>query len=215
MSKGEGYVKKPSTGEYEGGLMCAECENKLLGGYEDYASKAIYGGPLHANESPVCQIYINQDNIKFSVCKNISYVKYKLFLLSILWRASISTRPMFSEISLGPHEEIIRKMLYEGDAGDVSDYPIFMLTFVGDKTVPKDLIGHPQKRRTKDGHVTNIFIISGTIYMYYVNSRRHKLPDLVIKDTIVPSNQMTMYHVPDGQGMDLILNFYGIKKPSH
>ena len=215
LSKGEAIVKKPASGEYEGGLLCAECDNKIIGGYEDYAKKAMYGGNLPKDESPVCQNCVNQHNIKYSVCKNINYKKYKLFLLSILWRASISTRQMFNEISLGPHEEALRKMIYEGDPGKVDDYPIAMLTFIADKSVPKDLIAHPQPRRSKGGHNTNVFIISGTIYMFHVNSSQHKIPDLILNDTITPNNQMTLYHVPDGQGMDLILSFYGLKRPSH
>ena len=40
------------------------------------------------------------------------YVKYPAFkfLLSILWRASVSSKPLFNQIQLGSHEEIIRRM---------------------------------------------------------------------------------------------------------
>lgn len=215
MSKGEGFVKKPSSGEYEGGLLCQKCESEIIGSYESYATKAMYGGQLPAEESPICENFFNQDNVKYSVCKNISYKKYKLFLLSILWRASISKRQMFNEISLGPHEEVIRKMVYEGNPGEVSDYPIAMYTFFRDNSITKDVIAHPQKRKVKSGHTTNVFIIAGTIYMFYVNSSQHTIPNLILNDTIKPNNQMTLYHIPDGNGMDLILSFYGLKRPNH
>jgi len=69
-AKGEGYIKKPSSGEYEGGLLCADCDNKILGDYEDYSSKAIYGGALSANECPTCDNYKNQHGIQFTTCKS-------------------------------------------------------------------------------------------------------------------------------------------------
>jgi hypothetical protein len=204
-------VKRPSSGEYEGNILCADCDNKVIGGYEDYACKAIYGGPLHADESPICQNYQTQDGLEFSACENINYKKFKLFLLSILWRASISTRPLFNQISLGPHEEVIRQMVYGGNPGDASDYPVFMLTYITDKSIPKDLIGHPQKRKTKTGHLTNCFVIAGTVYVFYTNSKTHKLPDFVLSSTIRPSNELNIFHIPKGEGENLILSFCGFK----
>src|ERR1039458_3087349 len=51
--KGKGHVKRQRSGEYEGGLLCEDCDGKLIGGYESYASKAIYGGNLPTDESPI------------------------------------------------------------------------------------------------------------------------------------------------------------------
>lgn len=212
-AKGEGYVRKPSSGEYEGGLLCIECDRDLLGTiYEDYASKAIYGGRLPANECPICQNFKNQHGIHFTTCKNISYKKFKIFLLSILWRASISSRPLFSDIKLGPHEETIRKMIYEGNPGEVEAYPIFFMTFISDKSMPKDLIAHPRQIRTNTGHRVNVFMIGGMIYMFYVNAKGHSVTDHVLTETIKPTNEMNIIQIPEGMGWDIILGFYGIKK---
>lgn len=40
------FIKMSSTGECEGGLLCADCDNKLLGSYESYASRFFQGGEL-------------------------------------------------------------------------------------------------------------------------------------------------------------------------
>ncbi|KAB1065912.1 hypothetical protein [Salibacter halophilus] len=211
-AKGEGYTKKPSTGEYEGGILCADCDNTLLGSkYEDYARKAIYGGRLPENENPVCENFKNQHGVHFTTCQNISYLKFKIFLLSILWRSSISSRPFFSDIKLGPHEEIIRKMIYDGNPGEVDDYPIFFMTYVNDKSMPKDLIVHPRQIRTKSGHRANVFIIGGMVYMFHVNSKNHKLPEHVLTETIKPNNSMNIIQIPKGTGWDVILGYYGLK----
>lgn len=63
-------IKMPSSGEYEGGLLCSDCDNKLLGGYENYARKAIYGGALRDSECPECDNFKSQDGVKFTLQEN-------------------------------------------------------------------------------------------------------------------------------------------------
>jgi len=58
-------------------------------------------------------------------------------------------------------------------------------------------------------------MIGGLIYMYYVNSKNHKLPDYVLTETIKPSNEMNMIHIPPGQGWNVIMGYYGIRKPGN
>lgn len=52
------------------------------------------------------------------------YESFKLFHLSILYRAGVSTLPMFSHVNLGPYEEIIRLLLLNRDPGGYSQYPV-------------------------------------------------------------------------------------------
>ena len=104
------YSKVP-TGEYDQNILCAECDNVRIGQFEHYASKVLYGGKLAVSEFPTFINQVNPHGMKYTYCQNINYKKFKLFLLSILWRASISKRDFFSSVSLGPHEEIIRQMI--------------------------------------------------------------------------------------------------------
>ena len=212
--KGEGYIKRPSSGEYESNILCADCDNVLLSSYEDYARKALYGGELPANECPTFKNFKNQHEIQFTKCTNLSYTKFKIFLLSILWRASVSSRQFFSDISLGPHEEIIREMIFTGNAGDVDDYPIFFMTYVNDKTIPRDLVAQPQKRRTKDGYAINTFMINGLLFAFYINSKTHKIPEHILSETIKPTNEVNIIHIPPGNGWGIILGYFGLLKKS-
>ena len=59
----------------------------------------------------------------------LPYVRYdlfKLFQLSLLWRASVSSRAMFAQIKLGPVQEDIRAMISAGDPGEPYEYPCVM-----------------------------------------------------------------------------------------
>lgn len=57
-------------------------------------------------------------------CINTEYRTFKLFHLSVLFRAGACTLPMFSNVNLGPHKDRIRKMLLDGDPGKDHEYPI-------------------------------------------------------------------------------------------
>jgi hypothetical protein len=41
-NKGEGILKRPPKGIYEK-LLCVECDHNIIGKYENYASKVIFG----------------------------------------------------------------------------------------------------------------------------------------------------------------------------
>ncbi len=140
----------------------------------------------------------------------MNYTKFKLFLLSILWRASISSRPFFNEINLGTHEEVIRKMILQGNAGDIDDYPTVMTTYLNDKTMPKELIAKPRKR-DDDGLATFVFMIAGVFYLYYFYVEKEKIQKAILSETIKPNNEMNFYINPKHHNWNLISGFSGFK----
>lgn len=79
-------------------LLCRNCEQFLSVNYEGYGTQLF---KKHKN------VIKTKDYIEFSGFK---YTDYYLFLVSILWRASVSTLPDFSNVKLGPEfEQIIGK----------------------------------------------------------------------------------------------------------
>ncbi|HYM93847.1 MAG TPA: hypothetical protein VET23_06895 [Chitinophagaceae bacterium] len=206
------FIKTPSDGEYEGGLLCDDCDNKLLGDYyENYASRAIYGGELLAEECPTFKSFRNQHGMEFIKCNKLNYHKFKLFLLSILWRASISTRPFFSEINLNEHEERIRQMLLSKNAGDVSEYPIVVMTYAHDSTLPKELIAQPRFVDLGDNIHLYSFMINGYFYFFYVSHNNSNIPEFALSETIKPNNELNILIIPKDRGWDFILGQSGIK----
>jgi hypothetical protein len=108
-------------------LLCQECETKLSK-YEGYAARLIPKIPNFPRDSSGLFVYSD----------DLDYKQFKLFQLSILWRASVSQSKMFAQVNLGSkHEERIRCMLHEEIPGRSSDYGCFMVTFPN----PKKLSG--------------------------------------------------------------------------
>lgn len=211
--KGKGYIKKPSTGEYEGGLLCKTCDNELLGGiYENYVSKVMYADEISEDVRVQITRCKNEHGVEYSNFTNLDYTKYKLFLLSILWRAHISSRPSFNQINLGPHADIIRKMIYENNPGKPEEYVIFIMTFLNDPNASADVIIPPQSRRMSEGHKVYVFVIGGFIYGFYINSKTHKLPKHVALASIKLNNEMNVFHLPKGTSWEFMLGFMGLTK---
>lgn len=53
------------------------------------------------------------------------YNSFKLFHLSVFFRAGVSQLPTYANVSLGGHEETMRNMILAKDAGAQRTYPVF------------------------------------------------------------------------------------------
>jgi hypothetical protein len=95
-------------------LLCAACEGRIQR-LEDYFARAW-------NQNAMIQGELTGGDI---VLRGLDYAALKLFLLSIVWRASASRLQDFRAVRLGPHHERIRQMLLNRHPGAVDDYRIF------------------------------------------------------------------------------------------
>lgn len=201
--------KRLSIGVYESNILCHDCDNKIIGRLESYARKVLYGGTLSKSQQPKFTTYRNQYGIEHTFIENIRYSDFKLFLLSILWRASISNRKYFEHVMLGSFEEELRLMIYNNDAREIEDFPCILMTVRNDVEWSKQL--HVQPIRVKDeSGSTYPFMISGTLYIYYVpNYFGHiELQDFCINN----SNEMKILHTPIGHGDELLKMILGFKR---
>lgn len=181
------------TGEYDSKILCRECDNEVIGQYESYANQVLYGSGANAVSNEVNQHGIISTRIE------LDYTKFKLFLLSILWRASISRREFFSDVNLGTtHEEIVRQMLYEGIPGRYTDYPCTIITIRNMPEARWSAIASPI--RSKSYRMTNyVFPIAGIYYFFSVT--RGKLPtqlaEIVNASAIREEGWMSIVHSPN------------------
>ena len=207
LDNNESKKRKIQKEDYDKNILCADCDNRILGGiYEGYAKNSMYGNNLDPKVAPKCINYRNPNGgTEYSICENIDYVKLKLFLLSILWRASITDRPLFKEVNLGIiHEERIRKMIYENIMPSELEYPIILTSFMRTKHNLKNLIGQPIRIKMKNGMNGYVFLIDSLQFVFAVNSLDHKTPDYFKLMTIKESGKLTILHLPDGKELDFL-----------
>jgi hypothetical protein len=91
------FPKRVRKGIYDKTILCRECEDNFAP-WDDYAQSLLlqrlkdtralwHGGEIAGLAFP-----------------NYDYTKLKLFFISVLWRASVSTQRFYEKIQLGPFE---------------------------------------------------------------------------------------------------------------
>ena len=185
------------TGEFDINILCQKCDNSILGKLERYASLILYDGNPKATEHRK-----HSDGTNYTYCAEIDYAQFKLFLLSVLWRSSISSRPIFQEVSLGPHEKNIRRMLLENEPGDQMKYPCLIMTYRSLDKFPNDVVAQPSKARVNGGYVYK-FLISGMVYIYYIS--KHIIPNQFKDCAINRKGELKMIHLVS-QGAKRVFN---------
>jgi hypothetical protein len=106
-------------------LLCEGCEARLQV-FEDYFARYWF------NERALPTRVVGRE----VTLSGIDYTHFKLFILSIVWRASMSD--LVPEMSLGAHEERMRSMLIDVDPGPMDLYLIFAGVIVDEEGQPWD-----------------------------------------------------------------------------
>ena len=162
-----GRVKKISSSDYESDILCQNCDNVILGKLETYVSKAFYSkDKLTDDIKPICKNYKSSNGNGVTICENLNYTKLKLFLLSILWRANISSRDFFKQIQLGEHGDILRKMILDNNPMNYYDYPILIYTTITDQFYSNDIIVQPHKAKLFNDEEGYKFVLVSDICTY-------------------------------------------------
>lgn len=173
-------------------LLCKECEQHFSKN-ERYASLVLNGGQklIAFPEPPMVHF------------KSIHYAKFKLFALSILWRAGVSSDPVFSDVKLGCHENLLREMLLNELPGRQAQYPFLLVPVMHGGDVVESLIVPPEKTKVGE-QPAYIFVFGGLMWVYIVSG--HPPPKAVLDASISESGQLTMLPMQI-KDIKYILNF--------
>jgi len=115
----EAFPKKSPVGIYDASIVTIEGEN-IFDPLDDYASRLLLDG----------QSSFKEIRDKGKLCawslSSYNYLMLKLFALSVLWRADVSSHAAFSKVILGSHEAVIRKMLLNDQPGLAEQYSVII-----------------------------------------------------------------------------------------
>jgi len=138
-------------------LLCKQCEVKLSV-WEDHARRVLYGGEC---------IEITTNDPKGIEC-TVDYAKFKLFQLSILWRAGISSHDGFSSVNLGEHEEVLRKMLLDETPGNTEAYGCVILYSTKHTDITSNMI-HCMEMSSVDGVDCVRLLLGGFFWLFFLS----------------------------------------------
>lgn len=159
--------KYVQTGFKESGILCAACDNALLGKLERYASNTIFG----LSDDIVREEFEGDDIfLPYIRYRNLDYTRLKLFFLSILWKSHISSHGFFREINLGSkYAEKIRRMILENDPGPEDEFEVVLIRIQTDGTRPSESVIEPRRLKA-GGNTSYVFHINGIMYHFNISS---------------------------------------------
>lgn len=155
-------IKEPPKGIYEK-LLCNSCDNDIIGKYENHASKVLFGDGRKE---------INIETKEYGhLIHGVDYKLFKLFQISLIWRASISMRKEINRIYLGPHSEVMRQMILNENPGEIYEYGVIIYLFPKSSKDMKDLIISPELLTKRiDGNRVYRAIFNGLFWTFFVSS---------------------------------------------
>jgi hypothetical protein len=183
-------------------LLCWDCEQQF-GRYENYARKIIYGGTEIGR-------YQIQNPQRFV---GIDYGTFKLFQLSLLWRASVSRLPHFGNIDLGPHESVVHQMLLRQHPGKSYDYGCVPMYLVQPKDVPLDKAILAPEKIYSHGFRGYRFMLAGCLWLFVVSGHIDRFPhkELFLQE----DGTLTIVRMDGAKVMDWLSDIFGGRYPVH
>lgn len=152
--------KFQQTGYFDKYVLCSKCDNELIGKLERYVAFVLFGG--RTTTQLEFENAIGPDGVKSIIVKNIDYAKFKLCLLSILWRAHLSGNKFFKNVDLKENAEPIRQMLLTNDPKDDLEYKISIVAIKNHEGLLR-MVFDPAVVKIGNGYVA-IFFINGFFY---------------------------------------------------
>jgi hypothetical protein len=179
VSNVHGKLKKPEQKGLREHLLCGACEGKFSR-WETYAANVLY----HKNKTR------SQKIDGTIVVDSLDYTQFKLFLLSLIWRAGISSLMVFRETTLGPHEDKLRAMLLAGDPGprDMYGCLVFAITIDG---YPLDQTIYGPQPCWLGNHRCYRLMVGSLLFIYFISS--HPPEDIIIQSFLSEQGRL---HIP-------------------
>jgi len=142
-------------------LLCNDCEQLLNNSYEKYAENLFFKN---------CQLENFVDHIELL---NADSSKLKLFILSLLYRASVSTLDFFKGINLTPlQNEHLREMVLNANSGNYLDFGTLVLISNEESAGKVKQTIFPPKIVQVNGHNLAVFFVSKFIFFIFLSGLR-------------------------------------------
>lgn len=159
-SDNESPSYRVSDGIYDAEMVCRQCED-IFNPYDSYAARFL---PT-IRETPNVVQSSNGDIVGWLI-RQYDLKLLKLFVLSLLWRASATSRNEFRAVSLGPHEEKIASLLQSADPGKPDQYQFIITDIYHDKF---DQIHFSPIRQRIDGILIYKFFVFNLCFVVNVS----------------------------------------------
>ncbi|MCF6276421.1 MAG: hypothetical protein L3J07_01085 [Candidatus Magasanikbacteria bacterium] len=115
------HIKRRPVGSYDMNILCKDCDSDL-GLYDEYGKKVFLEKKLEKHPQTESAFII----------RDVDYEKLSFFIISLLWRAGISSLDEYGFVQLNKYEEILRDIIYNKKYKKLIDYPFIITQFEKD-----------------------------------------------------------------------------------
>ena len=173
------YPKRAPIGVYDKSILCRACDN-VFSSWEKHAQDVLL-----RDFSDETAMYRGREKIGWTI-NTFNYRLLKLFFVSVLWRASVSTHVFHQRISTGPFEGNLRAMILAAEPGDPETFAVTLARF-DEPAYTAMLDPHPQRF---DGIRYCQFYLAG--FVVYVKVDRRPSPDSLATFILRPDVPITV-----------------------
>ena len=145
-------------------LFCESCEQY----FNEYYEKPFYAEWVASFPLP------DPWNVEDVHWISVTYSSFKLFHLSVLFRAGVSTLPTYAEVSLGPHQEKLRQLLLNRDPGKQWQYPVLGHAVIHHRTKQIIYMVSRAQQSSHSGHRCYGMMYGGAQWWVAVSSHQNQ-----------------------------------------
>ncbi|MEZ4722685.1 MAG: hypothetical protein R2813_12490 [Flavobacteriales bacterium] len=201
-NKGATRVKRQQTGIYDKQILCKNCDNNLIGQYESYARKIVYPDSDIEWQKRNHRLEVNEAGIK-RVILDVDYKNFKLFLLTILWKAHITSHEFFQHINLGKYEPLIKERILNGDPGGDDEFETSIVILLDGHFLNKSVMA-PREIKLNQNYSYH-FLINQALYSFNLSS--HNKMDIFKHSGIRSNNELSIFIADQASESDPLRKF--------
>ncbi|MDL0431741.1 hypothetical protein QPM17_11415 [Marinobacter sp. TBZ242] len=133
------YPRKAPIGVYDTKILCRDCED-VFGDLDNYGQAVL----LQSSDSTK-ELKRGVELLGY-VIPDVNLDYFRKFLISVLWRASVSTHDYYSKVKLGPYEKRAKAIVWADGANiNPSGFSFVVSKFVDDRFSKTMLDPHPER----------------------------------------------------------------------
>jgi hypothetical protein len=118
------YPQRSPGGIYDEELLCLSCEQRF-GPWDQYGAECL----LQRFEQDAVTGVSNGEVLVYRI-DNWDEAQLRMFAMSLVWRAAVTTRPFFKRVTLGPHQQRLYDRIWAGDPGSPNDFSVFFSRWI-------------------------------------------------------------------------------------
>jgi len=162
LSTKQGYFpKRTLTGVYDQCILCKECDWQL-GHFDEHAAKSLIQSKNVKN--------LKEEDVKIRLYNDADAGMIQKFILSLAWRASITSHEFFNRVRLGPYEEKVREVFLT-DHADPLQLSVWIAEFDDQNYDNSFLNPHCSKF---DG--VTVWQFYANRFVFYMKADKQKIP---------------------------------------